>query len=167
MSVPVLSIRHLVKAYKPGQPVLKGISLDIEGHGLTAIIGPSGTGKSTLIRTINRLVEPTEGSIVFRGQDLSHISGRPLREARRRIGMIFQEYNLVERLSVMENLLTGRLGYVGAVNAWLWFLDGVCLDWVHEGDLDRDAVRGLLLGTLLGALTAAGLDPAALGEIAG
>lgn len=119
MSVPVLSIRHLVKAYKPGQPVLKGISLDIEGHGLTAIIGPSGTGKSTLIRTINRLVEPTEGSIVFRGQDLSHISGRPLREARRRIGMIFQEYNLVERLSVMENLLTGRLGYVGAVNAWL------------------------------------------------
>ena len=54
-----------------------------------------------------------------------------------------------------------------AVRAWLWYMDGVCLDWVHEGDLDRDAVRGLLLGTLLGALTAAGLDPATLGELAG
>ena len=115
----VLSIKGLVKAYRPGVPVLKGIDLDFEERGLTAIIGSSGTGKSTLVRIINRLVDPTEGSILFKSQELSRIKGRELREARRRIGMVFQEYNLVERLSVMENLLTGRLGYVGAFDAWL------------------------------------------------
>ena len=114
----VLSIRGLVKAYKPGVPVLKGIDLDFEDRGLTAIIGSSGTGKSTLLRIINRLVNPTEGSVRFKGLELSHIEGKALREARRRIGMVFQEYNLVERLSVMENLLTGRLGYVSALDAW-------------------------------------------------
>jgi phosphonate transport system ATP-binding protein len=114
----VLSIKGLVKAYRPGVPVLKGIDLEFEEQGLTAIIGSSGTGKSTLVRIINRLVNPTEGSILFKGQELSHIEGRELREARRRIGMVFQEYNLVERLSVMENLLTGRLGYIGVFDAW-------------------------------------------------
>ncbi|MDR0440030.1 MAG: phosphonate ABC transporter ATP-binding protein [Candidatus Accumulibacter sp.] len=115
----VLSIKGLVKAYRPGAPVLKGIDLDFEEQGLTAIIGSSGTGKSTLIRSINRLIDPTEGSILFKGQELARIAGRELRESRRRIGMVFQEYNLVERLTVMENLLTGRLGYVGAFDAWL------------------------------------------------
>jgi len=91
----------------------------LPGSGLTAIIGPSGTGKSTLIRCINRLVQPTSGEILFRGQDLAKLSGRALRNARRRIGMVFQEYNLVERLTVMENLLCGRLGYVPAWRAWL------------------------------------------------
>jgi phosphonate transport system ATP-binding protein len=86
---------------------------------VTAIIGPSGTGKSTLIRCINRLVEPTSGSILFEGRDLTRLNARELRLARRQIGMVFQEYNLVERLTVMENLLTGRLGYVSAFNAWL------------------------------------------------
>lgn len=113
-----LAIRGLVKAYQPGKPVLRGIDLDIGPGGLTAIIGASGTGKSTLIRCINRLVEPTVGSIVFEGRDLVQLDRRRLREARRTIGMVFQEYNLVERLSVMENLLCGRLGYVSAWNAW-------------------------------------------------
>jgi len=113
-----LSIKHLVKEYVPGKPVLKDISLDIEGRGITAIIGPSGTGKSTLIRCINRLVNPTSGEILFEGKDLAKLSGQPLREARRRIGMVFQEYNLVERLTVMENVLSGRLGYVSAWTAW-------------------------------------------------
>jgi phosphonate transport system ATP-binding protein len=99
--------------------VLRDVSLAIEGHGLTAIIGPSGTGKSTLVRCINRLVEPTSGEIHFRGQDLVRLSSRELRIARRRIGMIFQEYNLVERLSVIENVLCGRLGYVPVWRAWL------------------------------------------------
>jgi phosphonate transport system ATP-binding protein len=116
--VSTLSIKHLVKEYVPGKPVLKDISLDIEGRGITAIIGPSGTGKSTLIRCINRLINPTSGEMIFEGQDLAKLSGQPLREARRRIGMVFQEYNLVERLTVMENLLTGRLGYVSAWAAW-------------------------------------------------
>ncbi len=114
-----IQIRALTKEYKKGVPVLKGINLDIPGDGITAIIGPSGTGKSTLIRCINRLIDPTSGQILFQGQDLAQLSGVALREARRRIGMVFQEYNLVERLTVMENVLTGRLGYVSAFNAWL------------------------------------------------
>ena len=114
-----IQIRGLTKEYKKGVPVLKGIDLDIQGDGITAIIGPSGTGKSTLIRCINRLIDPTSGQIMFQGQDLAQLSGVPLREARRRIGMVFQDYNLVERLTVMENVLTGRLGYVSAFKAWL------------------------------------------------
>src|SRR5471030_751007 len=114
-----LVLRGLCKEYQAGQPVLRGIDLVLPGSGLTAIIGPSGTGKSTLIRCINRLVQPTSGEILFRGQDLAKLSGRAVRNARRRIGMVFQEYNLVERLTVMENLLCGRLGYVAPWRAWL------------------------------------------------
>lgn len=120
--VHALEIEGLVKEYRRGQPVLKGIDLKIDGSGLTAIIGPSGTGKSTLLRCINRLIDPTQGAIWFssegRRTDLSKLRGRALRASRRHIGMVFQEYNLVERLSVMENLLTGRLGYVSAWDAW-------------------------------------------------
>jgi len=114
-----LVLRGLVKEYVPGRPVLRGIDLEVAPRGMTAVIGPSGTGKSTLIRCINRLVEPTAGEIVFLGTDLARLSGAALREARRRIGMVFQEFNLVERLSVMENVLCGRLGYVPAWKAWL------------------------------------------------
>ena len=114
-----IQIRGLVKEYKRGVPVLKGIDLTIAGEGITAIIGPSGTGKSTLIRCINRLIEPTAGEILFQGMDLARLKGAELRMARRRIGMVFQEYNLVERLTVMENVLTGRLGYMSAFKAWL------------------------------------------------
>ena len=115
----VLSIRNLRKEYRPGQPVLKNITLDLDARGVTAIIGPSGTGKSTLIRCINRLVDPTSGEILFEGQDLAKLGGPALRMARRRIGMVFQEYNLVERLSVIENVLSGRLGYIPAWRAFL------------------------------------------------
>ena len=103
----------------PGQPVLRGIDLDFAPRGMTAIIGPSGTGKSTLIRCINRLVEPTSGEVLFEGRNLVGLSRAELRKARRHIGMVFQEYNLVERLTVMENLLCGRLGYVSPFQAWL------------------------------------------------
>ena len=106
----MLALRGLTKAYRPGQPVLRGLDLDIAEPGLVAIIGPSGTGKSTLIRCINRLVDPTAGQILFRGADMAQLKGRALREARCHIGMVFQEYNLVERLSVIENVLCGRLG---------------------------------------------------------
>ncbi len=115
----LLSIRHVRKEYRPGEPVLKDITLDIDAHGVTAIIGPSGTGKSTLIRCINRLVNPTAGEIWFGGQDLARLEGHALRMARRRIGMVFQEYNLVERLSVIENVLSGRLGYLPVWRALL------------------------------------------------
>jgi phosphonate transport system ATP-binding protein len=117
--VPALSIRNLFKEYAPGKPVLHGISLDISDRGITAIIGPSGTGKSTLIRCINRLVEPSSGEILFESEDMVKLDRRGLRLARRHIGMVFQEFNLVERLTVMENLLCGRLGYVPPLKAWL------------------------------------------------
>ena len=114
-----LAIRHLRKAYRADQAVLADVSLTVAGRGMTAIIGPSGAGKSTLIRCINRLVEPTAGEILFLGRDLAKLNRAELRAARRRIGMVFQEYNLVERLSVMENVLCGRLGYIPVWRAWL------------------------------------------------
>jgi len=114
-----LVIRNLRKEYRAGAPVLKDISLNIAGRGITAIIGPSGTGKSTLVRCINRLADPNGGEILFLGQDLATLRGGALRKARRHIGMVFQEYNLVERLSVIENVLCGRLGYVAVWRAWL------------------------------------------------
>jgi phosphonate transport system ATP-binding protein len=114
----MLTLRNLSKAYVAGTPVLQDVNLEVAARGITAIIGASGTGKSTLIRCINRLVEPTSGAILFENQDLARLSGQALRNARRHIGMVFQEYNLVERLTVMENLLTGRLGYVSAWRAW-------------------------------------------------
>ena len=114
-----LVIRNLRKEYRTGVPVLNDISLVIEGRGLTAIIGPSGAGKSTLVRCINRLIDPTSGEVLFMGQDLAKLNGRELRQARRRIGMVFQEHDLVERLSVIENVLCGRLGYVSVWRAFL------------------------------------------------
>lgn len=114
-----LVIKNLSKEYVAGKPVLKSINLTIDGRGITAIIGPSGTGKSTLVRCINRLVDPSQGEIHFQGKDLVALSGIELRHARRKIGMVHQEYNLVERLSVMENVLSGRLGYMPAWKAWL------------------------------------------------
>jgi phosphonate transport system ATP-binding protein len=112
-------VRGLRKEYRRGVPVLQDISINFPSRGITAVIGPSGTGKSTLIRCINRLVEPTAGEVLFKGTDLARLRGRALRTARRRIGMVFQEYNLVERLTVMENVLSGRLGYVSPFKAWL------------------------------------------------
>jgi phosphonate transport system ATP-binding protein len=116
---PPLEISGLVKEYVLDTPVLRGIDLAVDAEGITAVIGPSGTGKSTLLRCINRLVEPTRGVIRLRGEELTRLRGRELRRARRRIGMVFQEYNLVERLSVMENVLCGRLGTVPLWRAWL------------------------------------------------
>ena len=116
--MPTLSIRNLVKEYVVGKRVLDGITLDFDDTGITAIIGPSGTGKSTLIRCVNRLVEPTAGAVLLNGTDITHVRGAALRHARREIGMVFQEYNLVERLTVMENLLSGRLGYISPVRAF-------------------------------------------------
>ena len=114
-----LRLSGLRKEYVAGVPVLRDVSIDFAGSGMTAIIGPSGTGKSTLIRCVNRLVEPTAGKILFLGQDLAQLRGASLRAARRRIGMVFQEYNLVERLTAIENVLCGRLGYVSPWRAWL------------------------------------------------
>lgn len=109
----MLKISGLSKVYPTGTVALKNISFIVDQPEVITIIGPSGAGKSTLIRCINRLVEPTSGTIMLDDVDILALSRRDLRKVRRRMGMIFQEYNLVERLTVMENLLSGRLGYVG------------------------------------------------------
>jgi phosphonate transport system ATP-binding protein len=98
---------------------VKGIDLDVPDGQVMALIGPSGAGKSTVIRCVNRLVEPTAGTIILNETELTSLGARELRRARRRMGMIFQEYALVERLTVMENVLSGRLGYV---SFWQSFL---------------------------------------------
>lgn len=114
----MLEITDLVKVYPTGTAALTGVSLTVDEPHVVAIIGSSGAGKSTLIRCINRLVEPTSGRILLDGTEIVGLGRRELRRARRRMGMIFQEYNLVERLTVMENLLSGRLGYVGFWRAY-------------------------------------------------
>jgi phosphonate transport system ATP-binding protein len=114
----MLKIQGLVKRYRTGDLALKGVDLVVPEGQVMALIGPSGAGKSTLIRCINRLVEPTEGRIFLKEQDITGLSRSELRRARRQMGMIFQEYALVERLSVMENVLTGRLGYVSFWRSW-------------------------------------------------
>jgi len=116
---PLLAIEGLSKVYPGGTRALDGVTFRVERPEVVAIIGSSGAGKSTLIRCINRLVEPTSGSVRLSGLDLVSLSPRELRAARRRIGMIFQEFNLVDRLTVMENILSGRLGAVGFLAAWL------------------------------------------------
>ena len=118
MGVPMLRIDGLVKQYRTGDRALQGIDLEVPKGQVMGLIGPSGAGKSTLIRCINRLVEPTAGSIRLDDTELTTLGGHALRHARRRMGMIFQEYALVERLSVMENVLSGRLGYVGFWRSW-------------------------------------------------
>lgn len=108
----MLRIENLTKRYATGDTALKSVNLDIPKGQVLALIGPSGAGKSTLIRCVNRLVEPTEGKIYLNDLELTTLGSGKLRKARRHMGMIFQEYALVERLSVMENVLSGRLGYV-------------------------------------------------------
>jgi phosphonate transport system ATP-binding protein len=114
----MLRIQGLKKQYKTGDLALKGVDLEVPEGQVMALIGPSGAGKSTLIRCVNRLVEPTEGDIFLQDMNLPKLSRFGLRKARRRMGMIFQEYALVERLTVMENVLSGRLGYVGFWRSW-------------------------------------------------
>ena len=109
----MLRIENLQKRYQTGDLALDSVNLVVPKGQVMALIGPSGAGKSTLIRCVNRLVEPTGGKIFFGDVELAHLGVTELRRARRRMGMIFQEYALVERLSVMENVLSGRLGYVG------------------------------------------------------
>ncbi|MCP5083587.1 MAG: phosphonate ABC transporter ATP-binding protein [Alphaproteobacteria bacterium] len=114
----ILSVEDLKVSYSAAGPqILKGISFEVEADDFFAIIGPSGAGKSTLIRCINRLVEPTSGTITLYGENVLTLGKKELRRVRRDIGMIFQEFNLVNRMSVMDNVLSGRLGYVGNFKA--------------------------------------------------
>ena len=112
----MLKIQNLTKKYDGGVQALTDVSFDVPKGQFLAVIGLSGSGKSTLLRCINRLIEPTSGKIYWNDQDVTDASDEELRRIRRKIGMVFQHFNLVHRSSVLTNVLGGRLGYVNP--AW-------------------------------------------------
>lgn len=117
--VPLLEMRSVSKRYDGRGRALSEVSLKVAPGELVAVIGSSGAGKSTLLRCVNKLIDCTEGEILFEGRDIARARGRELRHARRRIAMIFQHYNLVYRATAIENVLQGRLGYKSAVAGML------------------------------------------------
>jgi len=109
----LIRIEHLTKVYERGEVLaLHDVSFTVKRGEFLVLIGLSGSGKSTLLRCINRLIEPTAGTILFDGIDVTKASAKPLRQLRRRMAMIFQQFNLVKRSTVLTNVLSGRLGYV-------------------------------------------------------
>ncbi|WP_436345956.1 phosphonate ABC transporter ATP-binding protein [Natronorubrum sp. FCH18a] len=137
----MLSVSALGKTYETGDRALDDVSFEVDGNEVVAVIGPSGAGKSTLIRCVNRLTEPTDGEIVLDGTELTSLSKRELRTARRDIGMIFQEYALVERLTVMENVLSGRLGYLSPWQGFRRNFPSEDVQYAYE-TLDRVGLAG-------------------------
>lgn len=115
----LLSINRIIKRYNSETTALNDMSFSVNEGEFVAIIGPSGAGKSTLLRCINRMIDVSEGEIIFAGQHVNHLKGQALRSHRTQIGMIFQHYNLVNRLSVIENVLHGRLGYKNTIAGML------------------------------------------------
>ncbi|CAG0934977.1 Phosphate-import ATP-binding protein PhnC [Thermoflexales bacterium] len=107
----MLQVINLTKTYPNGTQALKQVSFEVQDGEFLAVIGLSGSGKSTLLRCINRLIEPTSGQVRWDGVDVTAASGRDLRNIRRQIGMVFQQFNLVKRSPVITNVLSGRLGY--------------------------------------------------------
>ena len=107
----LLSIKNVSKKYNNGTNALKNISFDVEKGEFISIIGPSGSGKSTLLRSMNKMIDISQGSILFEDKNIESLKKTQIELVRREIGMIFQSYNLVERLTVIENVLHGRLGY--------------------------------------------------------
>ena len=111
----LLSIKNVEKKYNNGTNALKNISFDVEKGEFISIIGPSGSGKSTLLRSINKMIDISQGSILFEDKNIENLKKTQIELVRREIGMIFQSYNLVERLTVIENVLHGRLGYKSVI----------------------------------------------------
>ena len=108
----MLTVENLTKTYDDGTVALRDVSFEVPDGQFLAVIGLSGSGKSTLLRCLNRLVEPTSGRILWDGEDITAAPQEDLRQIRRRIGMVFQHFNLVHRSKVITNVLAGRLGYV-------------------------------------------------------
>ncbi|MGJ9458989.1 phosphonate ABC transporter ATP-binding protein [Oceanobacillus sp. CF4.6] len=115
----ILVLKNVQKNYKDGTAALNKINLSIPQGQVVSIIGPSGAGKSTLIRCINRLVEPTSGTIEIEGKDIMNLRGKHLRKVRSKIGMVFQGHNLIKRVQTIQNVLHGRLGYTGSIRGSL------------------------------------------------
>ena len=127
--MPFLAVHDVRMTYPTGEEALKGVDLAMTVQEVIALLGLSGSGKSTLLRCINRLVEPTAGKVVLDGVEITGLPRRELRRMRQRMGMIFQEFNLVDRLTVLENVLAGCLGYT---STWRCFLRAF-----HREDIER------------------------------
>ncbi len=136
----MLKIEHLTKVYEGGTQAITDVSFEAREGEFLAIIGLSGSGKSTLLRCINRLIEPTEGTITWNGEDITKASQEDLRRIRRRIGMVFQHFNLIHRSKVITNVLGGRLGYT---NPALSLVNKFSADDVDKAlrQLDRVGLR--------------------------
>ncbi len=117
--MPILEFQHVNKVYNNSTKALDDVSFSVEKGEFVSIIGPSGAGKSTILRCINRLIDATDGNIIYDGDDILSLGKRDLRRVRTKTGMIFQHYNLVDRLSVIENVLHGRLGQKSAIRGML------------------------------------------------
>src|SRR6266540_2541831 len=115
----MLKVENLTKVYPNGTQALNNVSFEVRDGEFLAVIGLSGSGKSTLLRCINRLIEPSSGKVYWNGQDVTAAAGTEIRKVRRQIGMVFQQFNLVKRSSVLTNVLSGRLGYVNPVSSSL------------------------------------------------
>ncbi|HIW48826.1 MAG TPA: phosphonate ABC transporter ATP-binding protein [Firmicutes bacterium] len=113
----ILTFDAVQKTYANGVHALKNVSFSVEEGEFISIIGPSGSGKSTLLRAINGLISINGGKIIFDGEEVAGQKGRALRHLRRKVGMIFQNYNLVYSLSVLQNVLHGRLGYMSGIKS--------------------------------------------------
>ena len=116
----MLEFKNLSKTYPDGTEALKNVSFEVEDGEFLVIIGLSGSGKSTLLRCTNRLIDPTAGDILWDGTNIATLSTKQLRPIRRKIGMVFQHFNLVKRLSVLNNVLSGRLGYVNDSSSFFY-----------------------------------------------
>lgn len=115
----MIQIKNLSKTYPTGTQALKDVSFDIQDGEFLVVIGLSGSGKSTLLRCINRLIEPSGGQVIWDGVDITAANPKDLREVRKKIGMVFQQFNLVKRSKVLTNVLAGRLGYVNSMASLL------------------------------------------------
>lgn len=115
----LLKIENLHKIYPNGTHALKGVSFEVKEGEFLVVIGLSGSGKSTLLRCINRLIEPTSGNVEFLGKDITHIKGEELRNIKRQIGMVFQQFNLIKRRNVLTNVITGKLASLGTFESIL------------------------------------------------
>jgi len=131
----MFQVINLTKVYPDGTVALRDVSFDVEPGEFLVVIGLSGSGKSTLLRCINRLIDPTEGRVVWDGRDITAMAAEDLRFARRQIGMIFQHFNLVRRLSVLNNVLTGRLGYTSPLRSLTYRFSA------HERELAMSALE--------------------------
>ena len=128
----ILEVEKVHKIYPSGTHALKGVSFSVEEGEFLVVIGLSGSGKSTLLRCINHLIEPTSGKIKFLGQNITHIKGEELRKVKSHIGMVFQQFNLIKRRSVLTNVITGKLGSLSTFNSILEKFDKEVLDEAYK-----------------------------------